>query len=124
MDGAGRSLRRPLPITIVGWLFVLVGGGGIVTQLVQLVNGGALDDRGLRDVAIVLTLRLIALAGGVFVLRGADWARWLLIVWMAYHIWISLQHSWLEAAMHAAIFGLLLYLLFRRNSSAFFRQAG
>ncbi len=115
-------------VTLVGWLFVLVGGGGIATQMVQLVSvinaGGALGGRGLRDLTIVLTLRLIALIGGVFILRGANWARWLLIVWMAYHIWISLQHSWLEAVMHAVIFGVLVYLLFRRESSGYFRQAG
>jgi hypothetical protein len=118
-------MRRPLPVTLVGWLFVLVGGGGIALQLFQRLNAGdPLDDRGVRDLAIVLTLRLIAFIGGVLVLRGAEWSRWLLAVWMAYHIWISLQHSWTEAAMHAVMFGALLYLLFRRDSSAYFRQAG
>lgn len=118
---------RPLSITIVGWLFVLMGGGGIATQLIQLLNlinaSAPLDARESRDLAIVLTLRLMALIGGVFLLRGSNWARWMLVVWMAYHIQISLAHSWLEAAMHAAIFGVLVYLLFRRGASAYFRQA-
>jgi hypothetical protein len=118
------AARRPLSVTLVGWLFVLVGGGGIVMQLAQLLNSGPLDDRGLRDLAIVSTLRLIALVAGAMILRGADWARWLLAVWMAYHVWISLQHSWTEAAMHAVIFGALLYVLLRRNAAAYFRQAG
>jgi len=49
-------------------------------------------------------LRLLAILGGVFVLRGNNWARWLLLVWIAYHVILSAFHSMSELVAHGVLF--------------------
>jgi hypothetical protein len=109
--------RVPLSQTIAGWAFILVGGGGLIQQLIG-ISGTVWTGHTIRDFAIVFTLRLMAFAGGIFVLRGAGWAKWMLLAWMAYHIYIGLQHSWAATAMHVVMFGILAYLLFRPSAPA------
>ena len=54
-------------------------------------------------------------------LRGCNWARWLLAAWMAYHVVLSAFHSVTELALHTLLFGAIGYFLFRPQSSAYFR---
>jgi hypothetical protein len=54
-------------------------------------------------------------------LRGLNWARWLLAVWMAYHVVLSILHSPVELMMHVLLFGVMGYFLFRPQASAYFR---
>jgi hypothetical protein len=58
----------------------------------------------------------------VFMLRGNNWARWLLVIWMGYHIILSAFHSIRELVMHCVIFGIIIYFLFRPKASAYFRR--
>ena len=41
------------------------------------------------DDAWVLAIGIAALVGGFYVLRGRNWARWLLAAWMLFHVVIS-----------------------------------
>ena len=116
---------RPLSVTLAGWLFVLVGVAGVIDALLPLFHAGGVqqlhsDPIALRDLSIVLSLRLIAAVGGVFVLKGSDWARWLLAGWMLYHLSLSLEHSWIEGLLHAVVFSVVVYALFMPGSSRFF----
>jgi hypothetical protein len=67
----------------------------------------------------VLAIGLAALIGGTFVLRGQNWARWLLAAWMAFHVAISVGKPTALVA-HLAIFGFIAFLLFRPPASAHF----
>jgi hypothetical protein len=49
-----------------------------------------------------------------------NWARWLLVVWMAFHIVLSALHSLAEVLIHCVLFTAILYLLFRRQSEPYF----
>ena len=60
-----------------------------------------------------------ALIGGTFVLRGRNWARWLLAVWMALHVAISVGKPTAFVA-HLVIFGFIAFLLFRPPASTHF----
>lgn len=64
------------------------------------------------------------IVAGVFMLKGHNWARWLLVIWITFHIVISALHSMLFLLMHTVIFSVILYLVFRRQSSAYFLAAG
>ena len=55
-------------------------------------------------------------------LRGFNWARWLLVVWIAYHVILSAFHSPFEAAVHGLLFVIVAYFLFRPQASAYFRR--
>lgn len=105
--------RRPWPITIVGWLFIAAGSVGFLYHLSKLSSGARID---VETVAILL-VRLAAIVGGAFLLRGATWARWLLAAWMAFHTVLSAFHSAAELAMHLLLFTVIAYVLFRPQSS-------
>jgi len=38
-------------------------------------------------------IRIIAVVGGVFLLMGHNWARWLMLAWLAFHVAVSAFHS-------------------------------
>ena len=124
-----RPRGRPLSVTIVGRVFVVVGAVSFVAGLLPLLGLGAADDISKfrqqpgMEYAVMLLIRFAALVGGIFLLRGRAWARWLLVGWMAFHLVLSLWHSLSEVLMHAAIFGALGYLLFRHDAGAYFGQA-
>ena len=75
------------------------------------------------EYGIVFIVRLIAILCGVFLLRGSNWARWLLLVWIAYHVILSVFHSPSELLMHSFLFAVVAYFLFRPQASAYFRTA-
>lgn len=118
-------MRRPLSITLIGWLFIIVGAVGLlkdlgpflISPMQQLTK---LKADGLGDIGPAWTSRALAIVGGVALLGGRNWARWLLVAWMLGHIGLSLFHSAAELLTHLVIFAPLLYLLFRRAVEPFF----
>jgi hypothetical protein len=57
----------------------------------------------------------------VFLLRGRNWARWGVIVWLAYHVVLSAFHSALAVVIHTLLLAVIGYLLMRPRESAYFR---
>jgi len=74
-----------------------------------------------NDVLWILLLRLLAIVCGVFMLRGSDWARWLTLAWLAYHVVISMFHSMGEVAAHAILLAVFAFFLFRPGATNYFR---
>ena len=112
--------KRPLSVTVIGWLFVLAGVIGLAYHA---------SDFGARrpfqyDLVLVSFVRLLAILFGVFLLRGSNWARWGLILWLAYHVILSGFHSVFEFVMHSVLLALIAYFLFRPKVSAYFRARG
>jgi hypothetical protein len=122
-------MKRPRTITLVAWIFILVGAAGILADLWPLLTPDAshqiekLRADGLADLAPAWGLRALAIIGGVGLLGGANWARWLLALWMLAHVGISLLHSLGEVLTHCAIFLPILYCLFRRPIQPFFHAS-
>jgi hypothetical protein len=110
--------KRPLDITIVGVLFICVGVGALVRGAVKARAGDALD------MALVAASALLALGSGVYLLRGRGWARWLCAFWLAFHVALTLAHSGAGLAVHAALFVVISFLLFRPAAGAYFRRDG
>ena len=123
---AAQPTTRPRAIVATAWLFIVVGTGGILNDVLPLLGPGAASAReallveGRMGLALIWTVRLLAVIGGALVLHGSNRGRWLLAAWMAFHVGLSLFHSPLEAALHAAIFAALAYLLFRREAARYF----
>lgn len=121
------AARRPIAITILGWLFVVVGVAGLISSALSLRNDLAGRPPGLSayrgEPGLVLTVRALAVVGGVLILYGVSWARWLLVAWMAWHVVLSLGHSSGELAVHAVFLVLLLFVLFSRQATAYFGTA-
>lgn len=110
-------LKRPRSVTVIGCLFVAVGIVGFAYHAAELDTQSLFES----DAILVLLVRLLAIVGGVFILRGADWARWLALVWLGYHVILSAFHSFPEALMHMALLAVIAYLLLRPEASAYFR---
>lgn len=107
--------KRPILVTIIGFLFIVAGTVGIVYHAGDFKNLGVSP-----ELIWVLLIRLLAIIGGLFVLRGQNWARWLLVTWMAYHAVLSFFHTPLEFAIHVLFLALASYALFNSHVSGYF----
>ena len=119
--------ERPLPVTIIGWLFVCVGCASLASGMWRYAappaTSTSLDgSQHVVDLLIVALSACLAAAGGVFTLRGRNWARWLLVFWMGAHVLLSLAHSPVKLAVHGVSFAVVLAVLASRRASSYFRQ--
>ena len=112
--------KRPLPITVISWIFIAVGSIALLYHSAELKAQHPFD----YGLVWVCFVRLRAVLGGVFMLRGFNWARWLLVVWIAYHVILSAFNSPLEVVLHSLLFSVVVYFLFRSQASAYFRRSG
>jgi hypothetical protein len=55
-------------------------------------------------------------------LRGNNWARWLALAWIAFHVVVSFFHSLQEVVVHSLLFMLIAYFLFSPEARAYFRH--
>jgi hypothetical protein len=105
--------KRPLSITIIGWLFIAVGVVALTYHSTHLSED---------HIVWILFVRFLALVCGVSLLFRQNWARWLTAVWLAYHVYLSLHHPPSELIIHTLLFLVIFYSLFRSESSAYFRR--
>ena len=109
-------LRRPVAVLIVAGAYLAVGVLGFVAHLHDLLA------RPSEGAWIELT-ELLAVLAGVFLLRGRNWARWLAVAWIAFHVGLSAFGSLREATMHAVLAVLIVWMLFRADSAPWFHAA-
>jgi hypothetical protein len=110
--------RRPHSVTAIGGLFLVAGVIGLVYHATEFKIQGPFQ----YDLVWVLFVRLLAIVCAVFVLRGRNWARWLLVIWIAYHIILSAFHLWSELLVHCLLLAVVAYCLFRRSASVYFHE--
>jgi len=106
--------KRPIYITVVGYLLIAVGALGIAYHFTEFKGANP------SEYLWVLVVRLIAVVCGVYVLRGKDWARWLSIAWIACHLVISFFHTKEGIAVHAVVLIAFTVLLFLPASNRYF----
>ena len=115
--------KRPLSITIIGWIFIAVGGLALLFSLPSILNTPAANRLAdLRAHWMIPVSRMAALLSGVFILYGRNWARWLLVVWLAFHVIVGALHSTVQVVTHSLLFLVVVYFLFRPPASAYFRR--
>jgi hypothetical protein len=117
-----RPVRTPRrSVQAVGVLFLILGALDLYRGLAPLLASAPRWHMATDDVE-VLVIGIAAIMGGIYVLRGANWARWLLAAWMAMHVAISIGQPGALLA-HVVIFGFVAYLLFGRAASTHFAVA-
>src|SRR2546426_4292958 len=114
-----RMNKRPRSITVISWIFIAAGVIGLSYHATEFKPQRPFQ----YDVVWVCLVRLLAIACGVFMLRGRNWARWLLLIWIAYHVILSGVHSLFQLVVHGLLFAVVAYFLFRPRASAYFRGA-
>jgi hypothetical protein len=113
---AARTTQRS--VIAVGVLFLVLGALDLYRGVAPLLASAPRWQMGGDDV-MVLAIGVAAIVGGIYVMRGANWARWLLAVWMALHVAISIGEP--RALLgHVVIFGFVAYLLFNSRASVHF----
>ncbi len=111
--------KRPRSITIISWVFLAAGVVGLSYHASEFKAQRPFE----WDLVWVCFVRLLAILSGVFMLRGRNWARWLLVVWLGYHVLLSVLHTPFELVVHGLLFAVVLFFLFRAPASAYFRGA-
>lgn len=116
--------ERPHSITAVGWILIAFGCTALLIGFVlPLLDSTAAVPRVAHPFEFWLTpvIQMLAVLCGVLMLYGYGWARWLLVVWIGYHIILSILHSPFELLVHSLLFAAVLYFIFRPQASAYFR---
>ena len=111
--------KRPLSVTIIGWLFIVAGTVGLVYHATEFKTDGPIQ----YELVLVCLIRLLAIVCGVFMLRGKNWARWGILVWIAYHVVLSAFHPLSELVMHGLLLAVVAWFLLHPRASAYFRAA-
>lgn len=112
---------RPLSITIIGWLFMLFGCIALLSGLLPFTGANKAQlIAEFKQHWMVHLSRVAAVVSGLFMLRGHNWARWMLVAWIVFHIVIGALHGWIQFLTHVAIFSVILFFLFRRKASEYF----
>jgi hypothetical protein len=107
--------ERPRLVSLLGWMLIALGAAECVYLLTKIhrpVHGA--------DLGVPL-FELIVAVSGVFLLRGCDWARWLAVAWVGFHVVVGSLHSWPRGIVHGGIFLLFAWMMFRPEINAWFR---
>ena len=106
------AAKRPVSVLILSCVYIGVGVIGFVYYFPELMAN--------RDAALWIELtELLALLAGVFMFRGHNWARWLALAWMAFHVAISYPVL-RQIAVHSAIFAVIAWILLRPDARGYF----
>jgi hypothetical protein len=108
-------MHRSVPVIILSCLFVVAGVIGILYHADDLKLLGTS-----QEAFWILMIRLLAIIGGVFAIRRKNWARWLLLAWISYHVVLSLYHPLPELSMHAVLLGVVVYVFFLSKNRSHF----
>jgi hypothetical protein len=110
--------NRPLPVTVIGWLYIVTGAIGFVYHIGEFSIGQVFR----YDALWIELVRLVAIGCGIFLLRGQNWARWVALAWMGFHVVLGALHSVLQLAMHCLFLAAIAYFLFRSDAGRYFRR--
>ena len=114
---------RPLSITIISWLFMIFGSIALLSGLLPLTGANTAQLVAEFKMHWMVHLsRLAAIVSGLFMLRAHNWARWLLVAWIVFHIVIGALHGWIPLLTHVLIFSVILFFLFRRTAREYFAR--
>jgi hypothetical protein len=111
--------KRPLSVMVVACLYLVVGTVGFIFHFSEFWARPSFR----YDSFWIELTELVAVVSGLFILRRQNWARWLAIVWIAFHVGLSFFHNLQEVAMHCLFFVVIAWALFRRSAGQYFRDA-
>lgn len=106
--------KPPVSVTILACVYIAVGATGFAYHFTGLL---ALQ----YDGALIELIEFIAIVCGVFMLRGHNWARWLALAWIAFHVILSAFHAFPEFAIHCLFCAVIAWVLFRPEAARYFR---
>jgi len=106
--------ERPLAVTILGWVYIGVGTIGFAYHFTEFL---AFQYDGMW----VELIEFLAIVSGAFMLRAHNWARWLALAWITFHVILSAFHPFREFAIHCLFGAVIAWFLFRPEAARYFR---
>ena len=100
--------KRPLSVLVLSCVYIAVGTIGFAYHFPRPLAFHY------EDVWIEAT-ELLAFVGGVFMLRGHNWARWLALAWIAFHVAISVPMV-RQIAIHSLFLAVIVWVLFQSRA--------
>lgn len=113
----GNRHKRPLSVTIVACVYLVTGIGGFAAHFNSLLARDAFPE----GVSIEAT-ELSAAIAGVFLLRAQNWARWLALAWIGFHVVLSFGNL-PQLAIHCVFCAGITWALFHSRAGRYFRPA-
>lgn len=104
--------KRPLSILVLSCLYIAIGTTGFAYHFPRPLEFHY------EDVWIEGT-ELLAFVAGVFMLRGHNWARWVALAWIAFHVAISFPVV-RQIAIHSLFLAVIVWLLFQSRARQYF----
>jgi hypothetical protein len=111
--------KRPLSVIVIACLYLATGAIGFAFYFSTFKLGHPFQYNSLWASLVAL----LAIVSGVYMLRGSNWARWLALAWIVFHVVLSVFHSPFELAVHSLLCAAAAYFLFRPRANQHFRGA-
>jgi hypothetical protein len=108
--------KRPISVTSLACVYLAVGALGFIAHFHELLAGHP-------DAVLIELTELAAIVCGTFMLRGHNWARWLALAWIAFHVVLSAFHQIPELIIHTLVCAAIAWILFRSEAARYFRGA-
>lgn len=108
-------MKRPFQVIVIGWLFIAVGLLSLAYHLIK----NPFD----RWAFPIVLIGITAIVGGIFLLRGRGWARWLILAWLAFHVAVSALNSLSISMAHFVLMIAVGYSLLMPPTSKYFKPA-
>jgi hypothetical protein len=105
-----------LSVTVVAALYVAVGALNLAYYLVPSIAGHMQPG----ELLLAEATEAVAVVSGAFMLRGARWAQWLALAWIAFHVMISVG-SVQKIAVHGLLLVIIAVCLLHRRARAYFQ---
>lgn len=107
----------PPTITILSFLFVAVG---VISTAVHVWQFNISRPTFLEEAGIY-AVGALAVVAGIYMLRGRNWARWLALGWICFHVIVAAFNQPLGLVIHVIFVALLAWFLFRPESQQWFK---
>lgn len=107
--------QRPVSVTIVACVYLAVGAVAFAYHFREMLPLQP------DSISIALT-EFLAIVSGAFMLRGHNWARWLALAWIAFHVILSIFDSGHGLVVHGLLGAAIAWILLRPEASAYFRS--
>ncbi|MBN1548002.1 MAG: hypothetical protein JW902_15225 [Syntrophaceae bacterium] len=120
--------KRPLSLTIIGWLLIIMGISSIFATSAYLKNPEVIEAMAQSPLPLSLQHAMLALGVmimtgcGIGILKGKNWARMLYLGWGLFSILVSLAIGSLHVSMLPSLilFFIMAYFLFRPKAQIYF----
>jgi len=119
---------RPVSITVIAWILIAINAISLVSTLF-LINSPAAQELMAKNpmplsvqYAMIFAGLFVAVVCGIFMLKGANWARLLYVGWnvVAFAVNFITSPGKLLMVPGTIILAVIVFFLFRPNANAFF----